>query len=112
MENLVLKVYGEFSVSANRSRELQACFDFMEMNPDSVLRHVVTRWLSLFAAVDKLLACWPAVKLYFVNKGEHMSVPSQVIWDFVKDDADEISDDAGAELSVPECYLYFVHHSA
>ena len=108
VENLVLKVYGEFSVSAKRSRELQACFDFLEMNPDGVLRHVVTRWLSLFAAVDKLLVCWPAIKLYFVNKGEHEC--PKVIWDFVKYDRDELSDDAGAELSVPECYLYFVHH--
>ena len=73
-----------------------------------VLRHVVTRWLSLFAAVDKLLVCRPAIKLYFVKKGEHEC--PKVIWDFVKYDRDELSDDAGAELFVPECYLYFVHH--
>ena len=108
VENLVLKVYSEFSVSAKRSVELQACFDFLEMNPDGVLRHVVTRWLSLFPAVDKLLARWPAVKLYFLNKGEDEC--PMVVWDFVRDDADELSDDTGTKLSVPECYLYFVHH--
>jgi len=108
VENLVLKVYSEFSVSAKRSSEVLACFEFLDMNPDGVLRHVVTRWLSLFTAVDKLLSCWPAIKLYFINKGED-DCP-KVIWDFVKGDADGLSDDSCPKLSIPESYLFFVHH--
>ena len=32
---------------------------------DSLLRHVPTRRLSLLPAMEKMLKCWPEVKLYF-----------------------------------------------
>ena len=60
-------------------------------------------------AVDKLLASWPAVKLYFINLGENECSP--VVWQFVIDQTDELTDDVRSnELSIAECYLYFVRH--
>lgn len=38
--------------------------DFMERE-DSLLRHVLTRWLLLWPAMEKILKCWPEVKSYF-----------------------------------------------
>lgn len=62
VENLVLKVFAEFSHSAKRNAQLKECFEFLDMEFEKVLRHVVTRWLSLASALERLILSWPAVK--------------------------------------------------
>ncbi|MGH0141386.1 UNVERIFIED_CONTAM: hypothetical protein FKN15_073639 [Acipenser sinensis] len=105
VESFVIKVNNEFSCSAKHVSELKSCFEFLHMGYHKLLRHVPTRWLSLFTAVDRLLKNWPAVKLYFIQQGEE-SCPT-LIWDFVKSQEDGLNPDT--DLSVHECYLFFVH---
>ncbi|KAM4722874.1 uncharacterized protein WCC33_009052 [Rhinophrynus dorsalis] len=103
VENLVLKVFNEFSCSAKNVSELKTCFEFVHQEYHKVLRHVPTRWLSLFAAIDRLLLDWEAIKVYFLQCGEEECHP--VIWSFIKDQQDALS----TTLTLPECYLFFVH---
>ncbi|XP_068098211.1 zinc finger protein 862-like [Hyperolius riggenbachi] len=103
VENLVIKVFNEFSCSAKNVTELKACFDFTHQEYHKVLRHVPTRWLSLFAAVERLLLNWQAIKMYFLECGEENC--HTVIWSFIKDQEDGMS----STLTLPECYLFFVH---
>lgn len=104
IENLVIKVYNEFSISAQNVEQLKDCFDFVNLEYKNILRHVPTRWLSLYPAVDRLLKCWPAIKTYFLQQDN----VHQVILEFINDCSNESEKDI--YLTLPECYLYFVHN--
>lgn len=65
IENIVLKIFNHFSVSAKRRDELKSFFDFVDLEWSEIVRHVPTRWLSLTPAVKRLLQNWPAIKSYF-----------------------------------------------
>lgn len=108
VENLVLKIYSEFSNSAKKSDALKECFEYLEMDYQKMLRHVTTRWLSLYAALDRLLRSWPAVKKYFLDLGEENCDKS--IWRFIKNQEHGLEDDLSSEILVSETYIYFVHH--
>lgn len=73
-----------------------------------MIKHVVTRWLTLSRAVERVIKCWPAIKQYFLKKGEDDT--HNCVWMFIKSQTDEMNDDLSDSLTVPECYLYFVHH--
>lgn len=109
VETLVLKVYSEFASSAKHVDNLQHFCEEAELDYQKVLRHVPTRWLSLFDAVDRLVRNWPAIKAYFSNQGEH-EVHS-AIWKFVSSvsyhDESESKDEP---VSIAECYLFFTHN--
>jgi hypothetical protein len=105
VEMLVIKVFNEFSSSANKRDELKDVFIFLEPEYSVLLRHVPTRFLSLFAAVDRLLKNWTVIKSYFLSQGE--GKVSRAIWTFVAcENYCEIAD----EQTLPELYLYFVHN--
>lgn len=108
VECLVLKIYAEFSSSAKNVQNLKECFEDFDLEFQDVMRHVVTRWLSLLPAIERLIAKWPAIKQYFLDQGEEEV--DKIVWKFVGDQEDEINDDLNAPLTMPECYLYFVHH--
>lgn len=103
VECLVLKIYSEFSSSTCNVKELRNCFDFLDLTYYETLKHISTRWVSLYKAIDRLLKNWPAITLYFINQGEEECNP--MIWSFVKDHENSIND----EKSLPELMLYFVH---
>ena len=105
IELLVIKIFNEFSISAKRVKELKSCFEFLDIEYKELLRHVPTRWLSLLPALDRLLLSWPAVKVYFLQLGEEEC--PKFIWDFIKDQEHELN--AEDELSLNECFLYFIH---
>lgn len=69
VEALVLKVYAEFSSSSKKNEQLKQFCEFVGCEYSSILRHVPTRFLSLYPAVDRLLKNWPALKSYFLSKG-------------------------------------------
>lgn len=113
VENLIMKVYAEFSNSAKRTRELQTFFEVFEIEYRKVLRHGPTRWFSLGRAVDRLILSWPAVSAYFKSRGE--AACHKIIWEFVKECGEGESDDArslctSTKITLQECYLYFIHH--
>ncbi|XP_030399928.1 zinc finger protein interacting with ribonucleoprotein K-like isoform X4 [Gopherus evgoodei] len=51
-----------------------------------------------------LLKNWPALKSYFVSKGEE--TVSCAIWAFLSEQEDTVSND---DITLPELYIYFVH---
>ncbi|XP_050776320.1 uncharacterized protein LOC127032781 isoform X4 [Gopherus flavomarginatus] len=104
VENLVIKVFSEFSSCAKNISELKEFLDFMETEYSEILCHVPTRFLTLFTAVDRLLKNWPALKSYFVSKGEE--TVSCAIWAFLSEQEDTVSND---DITLPELYIYFVH---
>lgn len=107
IETLVLKVYAEFSTSAKNLDTLKSFFEDFDLEYHKVIRHVATRWLSLFRCVNRLILNWPALKSYFISIGKENCEPA--IWRFI-DDEDEVTNDLSSQLTFPEIYLYFVHH--
>jgi hypothetical protein len=69
-----------------------------------LLRHIPIRWLSLEPAIERLIKCWTAVKIYFIGEGEEET--NKLIWSFTGDQKDGLLENG--ELSVPECYIHFV----
>ncbi|GFW67859.1 uncharacterized protein TNCV_3871891 [Trichonephila clavipes] len=69
VENIVMKVFAEFSCSAKKREDLKECFDFFESEYREVIRHVPTRWFSLFNALDRMLSSWGPLKRYFIERG-------------------------------------------
>ncbi|GFS59064.1 uncharacterized protein TNCV_69591 [Trichonephila clavipes] len=69
VENIVMKVFAKFSSSSKKREDLKECFDFFESEYREVIRHVPTRWLSLFKALDRMLSSWGPLKRYFIELG-------------------------------------------
>ena len=51
IENIVLKIFSQFSMSAKRWKTLKEFHIFVETEFDKILRHVSTRWLSLHPCI-------------------------------------------------------------
>ncbi|KAL3976494.1 toll-like receptor 1 [Sarotherodon galilaeus] len=62
VENIVLKIYSFFSTSAKRRESLKEFCEFCDVEFHDILRHVVTRWLSLNPAITRLLQNWDPLK--------------------------------------------------
>lgn len=107
LDVLVNKCYAEFSCSTAKTRELKKCFNFFDINYISLSKNVLTRWLSLHGALSKLIHGWQAVKQYFIGLGEDHCDP--FIWEFLKDQQDEISD-IDTQPSYSELYLHMYFH--
>ncbi|KAJ1148418.1 hypothetical protein NDU88_001254 [Pleurodeles waltl] len=101
VESFVLKVYNHFSSTAKRTAELREFFSFVDLEWQPLFRHVPTRWLTLFPAIDRLLKCWAALKSYFLSLGQEKTPTA--IWDFLGLESGE------AAMSRGEAYLFFVH---
>ncbi|XP_073206492.1 uncharacterized protein [Lepidochelys kempii] len=106
VEHLVINVFSEFSSSEKNISELKEFFDFMGTEYSEILPHIATRFLTLFTAVDRLLKNWPALKSYFVSKGEENVC--RAIWAFLSEQEHAVSNDE--TLTLPELYIYFVHN--
>lgn len=76
VENVVLKVYGHFSISAKRRESLKDFCNFCDVEFQEILRHVTTRWLSLNPAIHRLMKTWSALKSYFISLGD--DCPKQI----------------------------------
>lgn len=98
LETLILKTFGHFSSQAKRVKELKDFFNFVDLEYKAILRHVPTRWLSLYPAVERILAVFPALKSYFLSMGEDMPVALR----------NYFSDENMAEKT--ECFLGFFHN--
>ncbi|XDV50682.1 hypothetical protein PO909_019698 [Leuciscus waleckii] len=86
IENVVNKTFSHFSSSAKRIEELKSIHTFVEIEYQSLLRHVPTRWLSLWPAVKRLHDSWAPIKTYFLSLGKYTCPKS--LWLLFKDDQD------------------------
>jgi len=55
VENLILKIDSEFSLSVKKIHELKIFYDFMDTGFVLILRHVKPRYFSLYQTLDNLL---------------------------------------------------------
>ena len=69
IENLILKMYSHFAISAKRVESLKSCYEYTDNDFQQVLRHVPTRWLTLFPAIDRLIENIIPLKDYFIGLG-------------------------------------------
>jgi hypothetical protein len=106
VETRVLKVLSEFSSSAKNIAQLKIDFKFIAIDYKKLLKHVPTRWLTLFYTLDRLIQVWPVIKHYFLTQGEEEVAP--IMWNFIKDQESEIS--PFDELTLAECYIHFVRN--
>ncbi|XP_026744936.1 uncharacterized protein LOC113506291, partial [Trichoplusia ni] len=67
IENIILKIYSHFSVSACRREELKRFVALAEGEFHEIKRHIGTRWLSLLPAIDTILLNWIPICNYFVD---------------------------------------------
>ena len=103
VQDLLTKIYAEFSMSTTRNRELKEYFDKIVLAYSHMIKCCPTRWAGIYNSLEHMLKVWDPVKKYFIDKGETYCSPS--IWRFIKEQKDEISTD----VTLPELILYFVH---
>jgi hypothetical protein len=101
IENLVIKIYNHFSVSSKRFETLKTVYEFTETNYLTLLKHVPTRWLTLYKAIDRLITNLEPIKLYFcgVDLGDCPLVISEFIWE----------ESSNNKMSLSELFLHFSH---
>jgi hypothetical protein len=72
-----------------------------------MLRHVGTRWLTLYPAIERLSKCWPAIKSYFLSSGAD-ECPRH-IWKYLK--GCEEGETEGEESSIIPSYCAFLKNA-
>jgi hypothetical protein len=55
-----------FRILLKKRETLKDYFEICESDFRKVIRHVPTRWLSLFKAVDRDILSWRPIKSYFL----------------------------------------------
>lgn len=101
VENLVIKIYSHFSISAKRVQNLKSCYEYSDNEYESMKRHVTTRWLSLYPAINRIIDNINEIKLYFVGLGtdECPHIINEFVWS-----------DNTHKISLPEMYLQMTSH--
>ena len=105
MENIVLKCFAEFSKSAKKEENLKEEFQSAGQEYQKMVRHVVTRWLSLHEGLARIVKNILPIKSYFVNLGEDHC--DKAIWNLFGDQESELS--TSSEPTLNEIRLYFAH---
>jgi hypothetical protein len=67
VENLIMKIFAHFSISAKRVENLKSCYEFTESQYKKLVKHTPTRWLTLCAAIERLIENLDYVKSYFIG---------------------------------------------
>ena len=101
IENLIFKIYSHFSTSAKRIESLKSCYEFTDNEFEAIRRHVPTRWLSLYPAINKLLTNSVPIKQYFVGIGttDCPNIINEFVW------SESMND-----ITIPELYLHLSSH--
>lgn len=105
VENIVLKIYSFFSTSAKRRESLKEFCEFCDVEFHDILRHVVTRWLSLNPAITRLLQNWDPLKSYLISIGEECPRRLKELLKLTEDAAG-----VEGEADIVEVYLLFCNN--
>lgn len=68
VQDLCVDLYFYFDKSTNRKQELQKFAAFCDQEYRAMVKHVSTRWLSLEAAVERVLQQLPSLRSYFASQ--------------------------------------------
>jgi len=102
VENLILKMYSHFSISAKRRETLKEFHTFVEIEWKELIRHVGTRWLSLLPCVDRILHNYQALVSYFLSLGSDCPKQIQLLL--------KITEESHTVSEEIEIYLLFCNH--
>ena len=82
IENLILKIYSHFSISAKRVDQLKSCYEFADKEFECLKRHVTTRWLTFYPAICRLLDHISPIKSYFISVGTDScpDIINELVW--------------------------------
>lgn len=77
-ETLIRDIYSYFNNSPKRTGILKEFQQFLDLKPHKILHPAQTRWLSLRAAVCRILEQYAALKLYFTEAAltDHLNADS------------------------------------
>lgn len=99
VENVILKIYSHFSVSACRREELKKFVAIVEGDFHELKRHIGTRWLSLLPFIDTILLNWHAICNYFKSlEDDCPMIIKNLLW-------------LDNEHDLIEIYLHFASHT-
>lgn len=104
VENLILKVYAHFSVSAKKRETLKQFSEFNDIEYKDLLHHVVTRWLSLNPCIERFLRNYLALLSYFRSLRDCPQHIKKLL--YLKDDEFENT----TLNNIPEIYLLFLNN--
>jgi len=82
--------------------ELKSCFEFVDSEYSTLLRHSSIRWLTLYPAIDRLIQNLNAIKIYFNNQNES-ELSAIICNNFLSDETNS------NQNQLFEIYLYFAH---
>ena len=71
-EHLIHDIYNYFKLSPNRQKSYEEFQHFAECDPHKLLKPCQTRWLSISQCVERILAQWSALELYFTAEAHGM----------------------------------------
>lgn len=82
IENLIMKVYSHFSTSAKRVENLKSCYEYTETNFRKLIKHIPTLWLTLCAAIERMINNLDCIRSYFIgiNQEELPNIIVNFIW--------------------------------
>jgi hypothetical protein len=101
IENLVLKMFSHFSISAKRVSDLKSCYNYTDNEFQKMKKHSTTRWLTLLPAINCIINNMNELKSYFVGIGTEECPP--IINEFVWSEAQN-------NVNISELYLHFSSH--
>ncbi|XP_060089771.1 uncharacterized protein LOC132568204 [Heteronotia binoei] len=99
VEVFVTQIYSEFSSSARSTDSLRAFFEFVDAEYKDLIQCGPPRWLSLMPAIETVLHCWSALRVYFLSCGEEEC--EKIVWEGFSPEE---------ESSLPLCYTYFLYN--
>ena len=74
VEEFVIDVYYYFDKSTKRKNSLLSFCSFCNQEYRSMVKHVSTRWLSLFGAIERTLSKYVSLKSYFLSSDESQAL--------------------------------------
>ena len=67
VEVILYKIYKYFDIYTVRTESLKEFCEFAEVEYRSLLSHTKTRWMSLFPALQRVIAMFDGLKSYFMS---------------------------------------------
>ena len=67
LESIIYKTYQHFSIYTVRTEQLKDYCVFVEIEYKKLLSHSVTRWLSLYPSLSRMIHMYPAIQSYFLS---------------------------------------------